>query len=79
MLDMVGYGLSDSCYSYYYFTVVITHGKCSLSLSLIYLIIFFFRVGLRRDEVDTWVLIGEPSRKHPAIHCVKYVKIVLVD
>ena len=25
------------------------------------------------DEVDNWILIGEPSRKHPGIHCKKYV------
>lgn len=31
------------------------------------------RVGLERDEVDSWILIGEPSRKYPGIHCKKYV------
>ena len=30
------------------------------------------RVGLERDEVDSWILIGEPSRKYPGIHCKKY-------
>ena len=28
-------------------------------------------VGLGEGEVDSWILIGEPSRKHPGIHCKK--------
>lgn len=30
------------------------------------------RVGLGKDEVDSWILIGEPSRKYPGIHFKKY-------
>jgi hypothetical protein len=35
-----------------------------------------YSVGLRSDEVDSWILIGEPSRKHPGIHCKKWEDIV---
>ncbi|ELU15045.1 hypothetical protein CAPTEDRAFT_151702 [Capitella teleta] len=27
---------------------------------------------LPQSEVETWVMIGDPSRKHPAIHCKKW-------
>jgi len=26
-----------------------------------------------QQEVEYWILIGEPSRKHPTIHCKRYV------
>lgn len=28
------------------------------------------------NEMEYWILIGEPSRKHPAIHCKKWLDIV---
>ncbi|RVE74046.1 hypothetical protein OJAV_G00037410 [Oryzias javanicus] len=28
------------------------------------------------NEMEYWILIGEPSRKHPAIHCKKWMDIV---
>ena len=28
-----------------------------------------YEVRLSQSEVETWILIGDPSRKHPAIHC----------
>lgn len=31
------------------------------------------RGPLSPQEVEYWILIGESSRKHPAIHCKKYV------
>ena len=31
------------------------------------------RGPLTPQEVEYWILIGESSRKHPAIHCKKYV------
>lgn len=30
-----------------------------------------FRGPLPVNEMEYWILIGEPSRKHPAIHCKK--------
>lgn len=33
----------------------------------------FSRGPLSPQEVEYWILIGESSRKHPAIHCKKYV------
>lgn len=30
-----------------------------------------FRGPLPTNEMEHWILIGEPSRKHPAIHCKK--------
>ncbi len=30
-----------------------------------------YRTKLHQAEVETWILIGEPSRKHPAIHSKK--------
>lgn len=29
------------------------------------------RAPLPTNEMEHWILIGEPSRKHPAIHCKK--------
>ncbi|XP_063967103.1 uncharacterized protein LOC129279628 [Lytechinus pictus] len=31
-----------------------------------------YRDPLRSNEVETWILIGDPSRKHPGIHCFKW-------
>ncbi|XP_043548605.1 DNA excision repair protein ERCC-5 [Chiloscyllium plagiosum] len=36
-----------------------------------------FRGKLPLDEMEFWILIGEPSKKHPAIHCKKWADIVL--
>ena len=33
----------------------------------------YYSVGLRAEEIDSWILIGEPSRKQPGIHCKKYM------
>lgn len=33
----------------------------------------FSRGPLSLQEVEYWILIGESSRKHPAIHCKRYV------
>ena len=33
------------------------------------------RGELSDDEVETWILIGDPSRKQPAIHSKKYVQL----
>ncbi len=33
---------------------------------------FYHRVQLYEDEVETWILIGDPSCKHPSIHCKRY-------
>ena len=30
---------------------------------------FLYSIGLEIENVDTWILIGEPSRKQPGIHC----------
>ena len=27
------------------------------------------------QDIDTWILIGDPSRKHPSVHCKRYVAI----
>ncbi|KAM6921812.1 basic immunoglobulin-like variable motif-containing protein [Xenentodon cancila] len=35
-----------------------------------------YRVALPTNEMEYWILIGEPSRKHPAIHCKKWLDIV---
>ncbi|XP_038615165.1 basic immunoglobulin-like variable motif-containing protein isoform X2 [Tachyglossus aculeatus] len=35
-----------------------------------------YRSHLLQQEVEYWILIGEPSRKHPAIHCKKWADIV---
>ncbi|XP_036395959.1 basic immunoglobulin-like variable motif-containing protein [Megalops cyprinoides] len=35
-----------------------------------------YRGALPGNEMEYWILIGEPSRKHPAIHCKKWVDIV---
>ncbi|TRY89292.1 hypothetical protein DNTS_003461 [Danionella cerebrum] len=35
-----------------------------------------YRGPLPVNEVEHWILIGEPSRKHPAIHCKKWGDIV---
>lgn len=35
-----------------------------------------YRGPLPSTEMEHWVLIGEPSRKHPAIHCKRWVDIV---
>ncbi|XP_038673877.1 DNA repair protein complementing XP-G cells homolog [Scyliorhinus canicula] len=35
-----------------------------------------FRGRLPLDEMEFWILIGEPSKKHPAIHCKKWADIV---
>ncbi|XP_029460389.1 basic immunoglobulin-like variable motif-containing protein isoform X2 [Rhinatrema bivittatum] len=36
-----------------------------------------YRGHLLQQEVEYWILIGEPSRKHPTIHCKKWADIVL--
>ncbi|XP_078513763.1 basic immunoglobulin-like variable motif-containing protein isoform X2 [Lissotriton helveticus] len=35
-----------------------------------------YRGPLMQNEVEHWILIGEPSRKHPTIHCKKWADIV---
>ncbi|XP_075938985.1 basic immunoglobulin-like variable motif-containing protein [Anarhichas minor] len=35
-----------------------------------------YRGPLATNETEHWILIGEPSRKHPAIHCKKWLDIV---
>ncbi|XP_061593590.1 basic immunoglobulin-like variable motif-containing protein [Cololabis saira] len=35
-----------------------------------------YRVALPTNETEYWIMIGEPSRKHPAIHCKKWMDIV---
>nr|XP_006639302.1 PREDICTED: basic immunoglobulin-like variable motif-containing protein [Lepisosteus oculatus]XP_015219679.1 PREDICTED: basic immunoglobulin-like variable motif-containing protein [Lepisosteus oculatus] len=35
-----------------------------------------YRGHLPNHEMEHWILIGEPSRKHPAIHCKKWADIV---
>ncbi|KAM9482342.1 basic immunoglobulin-like variable motif-containing protein isoform 1-T6 [Clarias gariepinus] len=35
-----------------------------------------YRGPLALHEMEHWILIGEPSRKHPAIHCKKWADIV---
>ncbi|XP_062910959.1 DNA excision repair protein ERCC-5 [Mobula hypostoma] len=35
-----------------------------------------FRGKLPIEEMEFWILIGEPSKKHPAIHCKKWTDIV---
>ncbi|KAJ3599733.1 hypothetical protein NHX12_033689 [Muraenolepis orangiensis] len=34
-----------------------------------------YRGALPANDVEHWILIGEPSRKHPAIHCKKWADI----
>ncbi|XP_030647417.1 basic immunoglobulin-like variable motif-containing protein [Chanos chanos] len=36
-----------------------------------------YRGPLPLNEMEYWILIGEPSRKHPAIHCKKWADIVI--
>ncbi|XP_078694802.1 basic immunoglobulin-like variable motif-containing protein isoform X2 [Branchiostoma floridae x Branchiostoma belcheri] len=31
-----------------------------------------YRADLLQDEVETWLLIGDPSRKHPGLHCIRW-------
>lgn len=35
-----------------------------------------YRGSLPSTEMEHWILIGEPSRKHPAIHCKRWLDIV---
>ncbi|XP_032534468.1 basic immunoglobulin-like variable motif-containing protein isoform X1 [Chiroxiphia lanceolata] len=35
-----------------------------------------FRGRVLQQEVEYWILIGEPSRKHPTIHCKRWADIV---
>ncbi|XP_026161055.1 basic immunoglobulin-like variable motif-containing protein [Mastacembelus armatus] len=35
-----------------------------------------YRGPIPTNEMEYWILIGEPSRKHPAIHCKKWLDIV---
>lgn len=34
-----------------------------------------YRAQLYEDEVETWILIGDPSCKHPSIHCKRWTDI----
>ena len=45
----------------------------NIIVSVVVCLCWFCSVGLGEDEVESWILIGEPSRKHPGIHCKKYV------
>ena len=38
----------------------------------------FYRAQLYEDEVETWILIGDPSCKHPSIHCKRCKTIVRI-
>lgn len=38
----------------------------------------FSRGPLSSQEVEYWILIGESSRKHPAIHCKRYVLVAFM-
>lgn len=38
---------------------------------LVIALTFVCRAPLPTNEMEYWILIGEPSRKHPAIHCKK--------
>lgn len=35
-----------------------------------------YRGSLPTTDMEHWILIGEPSRKHPAIHCKRWLDIV---
>ncbi|XP_053912929.1 basic immunoglobulin-like variable motif-containing protein isoform X2 [Cuculus canorus] len=35
-----------------------------------------YRARVLQQEVEYWILIGEPSRKHPTIHCKRWADIV---
>uniref|UniRef100_UPI0037E955F2 basic immunoglobulin-like variable motif-containing protein n=1 Tax=Semicossyphus pulcher TaxID=241346 RepID=UPI0037E955F2 len=35
-----------------------------------------YRGPLPTNDMEYWILIGEPSRKHPAIHCKKWMDVV---
>ncbi|KAM9832690.1 basic immunoglobulin-like variable motif-containing protein [Neosynchiropus ocellatus] len=35
-----------------------------------------YRGSMAQYDMEYWILIGEPSRKHPAIHCKKWLDIV---
>ncbi|XP_078401967.1 basic immunoglobulin-like variable motif-containing protein isoform X1 [Cetorhinus maximus] len=54
--------------------------KNAYSISNYVLNVSFFhfdnRGKLHLDEMEFWILIGEPSKKHPAIHCKKWADIV---
>ena len=41
-------------------------GESSVIMSNLYIL---------EQDIDTWILIGDPSRKHPSVHCKRYVAI----
>ncbi|XP_043391228.1 basic immunoglobulin-like variable motif-containing protein isoform X5 [Chelonia mydas] len=53
-----------------------TAGETECTLSLTRIVFLFSRGHLLQQEVEYWILIGEPSRKHPTIHCKKWIDIV---
>ena len=46
---------------------------CDVACCVLIMWLVCCRVGLGEEEVESWILIGEPSRKHPGIHCKKSV------
>ncbi|XP_077573077.1 basic immunoglobulin-like variable motif-containing protein isoform X1 [Stigmatopora nigra] len=68
-------GLQDESMAYVYHCQ--NHYCCPLGFEATPLkAVKAYRGPLPSNEMDHWILIGEPSRKHAAIHCKKWMDIV---
>ena len=47
--------------------------RASLTLRIFVFATARYRTNLTQSEVDTWILIGEPSKRQPVIHCKRYI------
>lgn len=68
-------GLKDECMAYIYHCQ--NHYFCPVGFEATPLkAAKAYRGSLPTNEMEHWIMIGEPSRKHPAIHCKKWLDIV---
>ncbi|KAM5181144.1 basic immunoglobulin-like variable motif-containing protein isoform 1-T3 [Mantella aurantiaca] len=74
-LSKLTQGLKDDCMAYIYHCQ--NHYFCPIGFEATPVkACKAYRGQLFQHEVEYWILIGEPSRKHPTIHCKKWTDIV---
>ncbi|KAL3846383.1 hypothetical protein ACJMK2_017447 [Sinanodonta woodiana] len=70
-LGSIRKGLQDPCTTYIYHCQ--NHYFCPIGFEDVPIRpINAYSGALPEDEVDTWILIGDPSRKHPSVHCKRW-------
>ena len=70
--------LKDKTLAYIYHCQNHYFGPVGVKATPIKTNIAFIRNPLSSQEVEYWILFGESHRKHPAIHCKRYVLVAFM-